>query len=416
MRLPFGSAGGLAALLVLLGAAPCPAKPTPEQVSALAQTCKAEKRQLDLIAAFGTDFTGLDLTGLDLRGAHAVGLEPIMTAADFTGATLRNVQFGSARLDTAVFADADLSGASFVTASLRGADLRGAKLAGTRIYQSHLDRAKLPRADLSRADITGSSFAGADLSHATLAGATNDYWWTDFTGANLNAADLSGLKLAGAKFVRADLRGAKLSAANLEQADFTGADLNGADLNGAVIEAADFRRANGLTDEERERLAGAARRGQFELTEGVAALVPVAYWGGYLLVVAAQIGLTVRVYRRHGRTGLWLLCGAVNAAALIPSAFLGLMLLSGSSPVAQLNAGPPGGLGLWSVLVTLWPVCLAGVPVALLLVGVGVVVFLARPAARGPLRREWARLGYAALTVVHLLLAARLLFLSAPTA
>ena len=402
--------------LAAVGVVPCQAKPTREQIAAYSDRCKAERRRVDLVAQFGTDFAGLNLTGMDLRGVHTIRMETILTGVDFTGAVLRNVEFGAANLDGANFTGADLTGASFITASLRGADFRGTTLTDTRIYQSRLDRAKLSRADLSRADVTGSWFPGADLSHAILAGAKTDYWWTDFTGANLAGADLRGLKLAGARFGGADLRGAKLAGADLEQADFSGANLAGADLAGVRVEAADFREANGLPADEKARLVAEARRGAFEWGNAASAALRSAYWPGYLLVVAVQIGLAVAVHRRHGRSGLWLLCGVANSAALMPLAFLVLMFVSGSSPVAQFNAGSPNGYGLWSAWVSLWPMCLVGVPMGLVALTGGVVWFLARRGDRGPIRREKMRLTYAALTFVHLLLVSRLLIMSAPDA
>src|SRR5262249_34301938 len=244
----------------------------------------------------------------------------------------------------------------------------------------------------------------------------NDYWWSGFAGANLAGADLRGLKLAGARFHGADLRGAKLAGADLQQADFTGADLAGADLTGVHVAAAAFRQPNGPPPEEQKRLMAEARRGAFERNEMATAILRLAYWPAYLIVIVIQVGLAAALYRRRGANGIWVLCGVINVAALVPLAFLALMLLWGSSPVAQFNAGNPRGYGLWSAWVSLWPLCLLGMPLALVALSVGVIRFLLRRRDRDSLGRERMRLGYAALTFVHLLLVGRLLLNAAPDA
>src|SRR5438270_12232651 len=112
-----------AVCLVGVVAAPClAARPSRADIAAHAARCKSEDRDMDLVARFGSDFSGLDLSGLDLRGAHRVGRETLMKGANFARANLQGVQFGAAVLDDASFAAADLSGADFVTATLLRVD------------------------------------------------------------------------------------------------------------------------------------------------------------------------------------------------------------------------------------------------------------------------------------------------------
>lgn len=405
-----------ACLLVAGGAFSRAATPTREGVMAYAGRCKAAGRRMDLIARFGKDFSGLDLSGVDFRGVHTVNYETFLGGANFARTNLRGADFGAAVLDGASFSNADLANATFTTASLKGVDFRGAKLPGVRFQECRLDGSKLSRADLSRATITGSSFAGAGLRHAKLAGAANEYWWSDFQDADLTGADLRGLKLAGARFQQAVLRGATLAEADLTQADFTQADLTGADLTGVTVEAADFRQSAGLDEDTKGQLVEQAGRGRYEAGQAVLLVARAAYWPAYFLAIVTLATLAVVIRRRRGPSPLWLSCTAVNAVALVPLLFLVLMALLGAAAVVQFNAGNPAALALWSAWVSLWPVCVLGWVGGLGVFVCSLVWFVAHRAGREPLRREKLVLAYAALTLMHLLLAWQTLLGGAPTA
>src|SRR5262245_29902889 len=79
-------------LLAILGSLAwndaCIAKPTREQIVALADQCKQYKIQMDLVKEFGTDFSGLDLSGVDFRGCHYAYYETILRNANFRGCNL----------------------------------------------------------------------------------------------------------------------------------------------------------------------------------------------------------------------------------------------------------------------------------------------------------------------------------------
>src|SRR4051812_17288308 len=74
------------------------AKPTREQIIASAEDHKLKQSRMDLIAEFGTDFSGLDLHGIDFRGYHAIGNETNLRHANFSNCNLQEAQFGSAIL------------------------------------------------------------------------------------------------------------------------------------------------------------------------------------------------------------------------------------------------------------------------------------------------------------------------------
>jgi hypothetical protein len=98
-------------LCVILAATPastCAAKPTHDQIIALTERCKNEKKRMDLVAELGVDFSGLDLSGVDFRGYHAVGYETNLRSADFSNCNLHRAEFGAAILDGADFTSANL--------------------------------------------------------------------------------------------------------------------------------------------------------------------------------------------------------------------------------------------------------------------------------------------------------------------
>jgi uncharacterized protein YjbI with pentapeptide repeats len=206
--------------------------PTAQAISTYSAECKQAGKAMDLIARFGTDYTGLDLSGVDFRGAHAVGLETNLQGADFSGANLQGAEFGAALLDGVDFTGANLSKAQFVTASLRQAIFRKARLAG---------------AHFQECDLAGAQFQQVTLTDATWAG-------YQFQGADLTGANLSSMSLRSANFKNATLRAANLSGCRLEESDFTGADLAGADLSRASFRGANFHRTQGLEDKELARL------------------------------------------------------------------------------------------------------------------------------------------------------------------
>ena len=391
----------LCAILAAAAAFPCAAKPTREQIVALAEQCKNEKRRMDLVAEFGADFAGLDLSGVDFRGYHAVGYATNLRGANFSNSKSQRAQFGSAVLDGADFTGADLERASFVTASLKQATLLQVNLRGTSFYQSDLSGVKLARADLSSSAITGSIFSGADLSDAVLSGAKNEYWWNDFRTANLTRANLSGLDLNGARFDGAVLNSADLSGAQLVQADFTGADLTGASLKDANVTSAVFRNVNGLDAAQRDQLEARAQRWKFEMKAAVAGFLEFIYFPAYVSVVVALVLLSFRALRTPDGRQSVAVAAVANLVAFVPACVLFGMSVGGASPTVQFNAGSPASMELWSAWVGLWPLfMLALVSCWVLAVGTA-LVFLATHWRRTALKRARLALVYVALTVAH---------------
>ncbi len=404
-------------LVVAAGATPrCWAKPTREQIVAFAEECKEQQKRMDLVAKFGSDFSGLDLSGVDFRGYYAVGYESILRGADFSNCNLQNAEFGAAILDGADVTGANLAGASFITASLKDVVLLNVNLQATKFYQSDFSGAKLAKADLSNADITGSKFAGADLSNANFAGAKSEYWWNDFRNANLSGANLRGLNLNGARFQYADLQSADLSDAELIQANFTGADLTGCNLKDANVEAAVFRDVRGLGTEEKQRLESKAQRWKFELKTGVSHFLTAAYFPTYVLVVIALIGMSITVFRLRQRRGVLTVAACTNILALLPACLMIWMFASGAHPTVQFNVGSQPAMAAWSMWVDLWPLLM----IALLgCLGVSVLtalVFVATTFRLNELKKTWFSFLYILLTVAHCLFSTHWIGSNCPSA
>jgi uncharacterized protein YjbI with pentapeptide repeats len=119
---------------------------------------------------------------------------------------------------------ADLAGATFEGASLEGAYLNGANLNGADLLTTNLDAA-----DLRKAHLIGAQLTGAHLSQTTL-------FESDFTGAILNQADLSF--------------------AILDMANLHGTFLHGTNLSGTILRKTDFRKTEGLTQEQADEATG----------------------------------------------------------------------------------------------------------------------------------------------------------------
>lgn len=391
--------------MAAMTASPCAAKPSREQIMAFAERCKNEKKRMDLVAEFGTDFSGLDLSGVDFRGYYAVGYENNLRNANFSNCNLHRAEFGAAILDDADFTGANLEHAIFITASLKQATLVRVNLNGTQFYQTDLSGAKLTRADLSSADITGSSFGGADLSDAILSGAKNDYWWNDFRNANLARANLSVLKMNGARFQSAVLRSADLTGTQLVQADFTGADLTEASLTGANVESAVFRNVQGLDQVQRDQLEGQAQRWKFELKTGVTSFLKAVYFPAYILVIVALAALSFFVLRLPQRPRSVAVAAVVNLLTLILAFVLFGMRAQGASSTVQFNVGSPAAMQLWSAWVGLWPLFMLVLLSCLAVAGGAALAFLVSHWRWSALKRAKLALLYLALTVVHCLFA-----------
>jgi uncharacterized protein YjbI with pentapeptide repeats len=393
--------------LIVVGTAvsPCAGKPTREQILAIANRCKNEKKRMDLVSEFGVDFAGLDLAGVDFRGYYAVDYETNLALADFSRCNLHRAEFGTAILDGANFSGANLEGASFVNASLKRATLLKVNLKGTKLYQTDLSGAKLAGADLSSADITGSTFAGADLSDAILSGAKTEDLWNDFSNASLARAKLAGMKLNGACFRNAVLRSADLSGSQLIEADFTGADLTGASFKDANVESAAFRNAQGLDDAERARLEGQAQRWKFEMKTRIGAFLEVMYFPAYALVILTLAWLSFRLLRLPDRPRSEAVAAVINLVTFVPAFFLFGMGVLGASPTVQFNARSSVAIELWSIWVGLWPLFMP-VLLSCLAAAVGAaLVFYAWHWRWSVIKRVKLPMGYHVLTVVHCLFA-----------
>jgi uncharacterized protein YjbI with pentapeptide repeats len=238
-------------------------RPTPAtRAAARTEWCSSEGTDA---AACRSQFDDLDArfeaAWAEERSANIANL-PRLTLA---GRDLRNVAAAKTSL-----VDADLFGARLEGADLSGARLESANLFRARLEGADLFEARLERADLNEARLEGANFGaarleGADLVRARLKGA-------DLFMARLEGADLGGAHLVGANFGEARLEGANLFRARLEGAELFRARLEGADLRyanfrgsrnwtGASILAtpaqfADFRGAQGLTQDQLDQMVG----------------------------------------------------------------------------------------------------------------------------------------------------------------
>jgi uncharacterized protein YjbI with pentapeptide repeats len=103
--------------------------------------------------------------------------------------------------------------------------------------------------DLYTADLAHSILAGASLIKTELGYA--NLKWADLSGANLHRAALNGADLS-----QADLSRARLSQADLTRAQPKGARLHGASLGGADLSGSDLSEAEGLQQDQLERVWG----------------------------------------------------------------------------------------------------------------------------------------------------------------
>jgi len=391
-------------------------KPTREQIVRLSQTCKEQQERMDLVAEFGSDFSGLDLSAVDFRGYYAVGYETNIRNANFSNCSLRDAKFGSAILDGSDFTGADLDGATFITASLRETVLQDVSLHGTKFYQSDLSGANLANVDLSAADITGSDFTGANLSNANLSGAKNEYWWNSFRNADLTSTNLSGLPLNGAQFQNATLRSADLSNCELVQADFSDANLTDTSFKNARVDSAVFRGTSGLDADTKKNLEQQAQRWKFELKAGVTRLLTAAYFPTYLLVIVAVAGLSLPAVRRPQKSAVVVIAVCVNAVTIVPACLVFCMFALGAHPTVQFNVESPAAMQAWSAWVTLWPLLMLAILTCLVLSVVVAFVFLISRFRGKTFKQAKLRCLYLVLTIVHCLFAAHWIGSNFPSA
>jgi uncharacterized protein YjbI with pentapeptide repeats len=403
-------------VLVATLSSPCAAKPTREQVIAFTQKSKNQMRRMDLIAEFGSDFSGLDLSGVDFRGCHRRRYETHLRGANFANCNLQRAEFGSAILDGADLTGANLEGATFVTAKLRRAKLLGANLKATRFYQTDLSEAQLRLADFSSAEITGSHFNGSDLSGAVLSGAKNDHWWVDLRKADLTGANLRGLRLNGARFQYAILSSADLTRAELVEADFTGADLTGARFTDADVQSAVFTGVKGLDSAQTAELAARAQRWKYELRASLAGLLKAAWFPAYIATVVALVSLSLFVFRSAVGRRWMFVAASVNALTCVPACVL-LYVRSGASTTVQFNVGDPVAMDLWSTWVGLWPAFVLGLLACSTVAVCLALAFVVSNGSWTALRRAKLSLCYVVLTVVHCLFATHwIIFRNFPSA
>ena len=372
-----------AVLFATAAASPADAKPTREQVVQLSETCKHQKKRMDLVAEFGSDFSGLDLSGVDLRGYHAVGYSTLIRNANFSRCNLEGAEFGSAILNGSDFTGAKLDGAYFVTGSLRNAVFRDVSFVGTSFYQC---------------DLSGADFSGCDLSQGSVQSCTLDR-------ANLANANLAGLQLSGIEFRDANLRSADLSHCDSRQTDYTGADLTDTNFTNANVDAAIFRDARGLTPEAKKELEGRAGRWKFELRAVAWELIVATYYPAYLLVFVALVGLSGWELRRRDKSALMMMTAGVNAVTLIPASLLFLMLVLGAHPTVQFNVGNATAMRAWSMWVDLWPTLMVTLMACIGASIVVAVAFLVMNLRWESLKRAKLRCLYVVLTIVHALFA-----------
>lgn len=173
-----------------------------------------------------SDLRPLPLAGKSFinREMHFSLLGPDLTGADFRQADLEHVI-----ADQSTFANAHLGGARFDHACLSRSKFAQAIEAG--------------QAQFSNAKLDGARFARVDLLNA------------DFVASYAPGADFAGSKLTFSSFRDADVAGANFTGCDLTGVHFDGADVSGAIFDGARLDAADLRRALGLT---RAQLASAA--------------------------------------------------------------------------------------------------------------------------------------------------------------
>jgi uncharacterized protein YjbI with pentapeptide repeats len=392
----------------------CWAKPTREEIISYAAECKAREVRMDLIAKFGSDFSGMDLHGVDFRGYYCNRYETILRGANFSGSNLSGAVFGASILDGANFFGTDLEDASFITARLNGATFIETHFKNTVIRESQLMRATLVGADLSSSDISGSLFTDADLTDCVLEGAKNEYWHSDFVRANLTRADVHGLKLQNANFQGATLRSANFEGADLELAEFGDADLTDAKLKDANVRFADFSASKDLDSAQLAELRTKAQRWKYILRSGVEAFLRAAYFPTYLAVLTALGILTVRFARLPERPRGFAVAVALNNLAILPPLFLMGMLFLGGHPVRQLNS--ESSMGLWSTWCGLWPLFFLGLYVELVVSIILGILFLTYHWRWRDLWRHKAALTYFVLTTIHFLFATNLVGTAFPDA
>ena len=203
------------------------------------------------------DLSGTDLTGVDLRGADLTGLRsgsvtgtPQLPADwQLLGGYLigPGANLSYSNLDGIAIWSADFTGINLTGASVNGTgfiypkSFEGTKsggMVGTFQYgprlingyiiapKVNLEGANLQGANLSNIDMTGANLRGADLTGASLEGATLadcNLVNADLTETNLSSANLRGCTIRNARFNDATLWETKLGYNEIVSSEFYGA-------------------------------------------------------------------------------------------------------------------------------------------------------------------------------------------------
>ncbi len=211
---------------------------------ALTKSLREVRSHSTQVTSFGEQ---LEQSGLRIEGTHQdLSLDGVhLSACDFSGARFKSLSLIGGHLSRSHLCGTQIEGAEAKGSTWSILDLEAAHITDLRAETSHFALLSLRDSRLCSCSLKGSAMTLCDLS-----------------GAHLENVDLSMTKLEGCDFTGAVLSEVNLSKADLRSAVFAETWLNNVDLEGALVQGADFRRAGGLSTEQRNALqARGARTG-----------------------------------------------------------------------------------------------------------------------------------------------------------
>ncbi|MFC1833930.1 pentapeptide repeat-containing protein [Thermodesulfobacteriota bacterium] len=342
---------------------------------------------LDRANLSGADMRGACVTSAEFTGANLEGIRADGTLFVLAGLSQRQRAYLSSRgaiatgadLEAAVRKGLDLSGKNLARADLSGLDLKGARMDKAWMHSIKLVGTQLQGAHLNGVFIRYSWLDGTILRDAHMRKA--DLAMTRLAKVDLRETDLSEAELAGAELVDCDLSEAILRGADLRKAKFIRCRLKGAVFDDANITYALFQEISGLDEERLDQLRSRAKRWRHELWVGTSAFLKKTFPMFNLIFVALTV--TCFFLFRPGFSGgpegtfgsRWgrriARCTAVsNMLCLAAFVLVAAMILLGTSPVVQLNAGSGFHMAVWRLWVSLFLVAFSGLSGAAILMSV----------------------------------------------
>lgn len=353
-----------------------------------------ERKKVDLVEKFGSDFSNLDLSSIDF---DLKTRKVLANGADFSGSDMQAVRFDGAELRGCRFIETDLRNAMLRYCKCENADFSDSKIPGTRFLFSEMQNVVFRNLDAKQGSFLSIDFSGSDLSGTNFSGA--EFWYGgEFNRANLAGTDLSGVHLENAEFVETRLNNAKFLKTHLSKADFSRADLEGADFTGAKLYAAVFDDVKGIDATRKRSLESRSMKWFYDFTVVGWEFLEMIFFPGFIATVLSVLVFSIYGLTRKEKSKLFVTALVSNAFALFSTACTLLMLFSGGHPVRQMSLG---NMDAWSDWLHFWPILAIGMLAAITVSLVVFVVYLSRLAMRKTIIHPWLAMFYLLLTILH---------------